>query len=330
MNVVTGAAGHIGNVLCRELLKKGEKVRAVVLPGEDTRSLDGLDVEKVEGDILDKNFLKTLCKDVNHVYHLAAIVSITRKMKSMMEKVNVEGTRNIIEVCKECNVQRLIYTSSIHAFIEPPKGTLIDEAGEINPQKTVGDYAKTKAQATLEVLKAAKNGLDAVIVCPSGVMGPFDYRPSEMGQLFIDFAERRLKAYVEGAYDFVDVRDIAHGHILAAEKGNSGEIYIMSGELISITDILHYLEEITGVKAPWFKLQYWFAWWTEPLAQIYYTLAKQRPLFTRYSLYTLTSNANVNDRKAREELGYTSRPLEQSIKDTVMWLTDQGMLIIHT
>ena len=190
----------------------------------------------------------------------------------------------------------------------------------------LGDYAKSKAQATLEVLKGVAQGLDAVIVCPTGVIGPYDYKVSEMGQLIIDFIQRKLHAYVDGAYDFVDVRDVAMGIILACEKGRSGESYILSGAQITVRDLLLMLEEMTGVKAPSLKIPAWLVRTVGSIAPLYYRLTKTKPLFTAYSVDVLSSNSLISSEKAHRELGYSTRSIRESVEDAIRWFRENGKL----
>jgi len=190
----------------------------------------------------------------------------------------------------------------------------------------LGEYAKCKAQATLEVLKGVEQGLNAVVVCPTGVIGPYDYKISEMGQLIINASKGKLRAYIEGAYDFVDVRDIATGLILASEKGRSGESYILSGERITISDLLLILEEITGVKAPSFKVPAWLARTLGTITTPYYRLTKTKPLFTAYSVDVLESNSQISSEKAHYELGYSSRYIRESVADAVSWFKENSKL----
>jgi len=326
MVVVTGATGHIGNILVRELLSRGENVRVVIPPFENTASLDGLKVEMVEGDVCQINSLIQAFKGSDIVYHLAGIISILPGKSELLHQVNVIGTRNVVETCLKTGVRRLVYTSSIHAVKEPPHGTVIDETCPYDPDSVLGDYAKCKAQATLEVLKGVEQGLDAVIVCPTGVIGPYDYKISEMGQLIINFAKGDLKAYIDGAYDFADVRDVATGLILACEKGHKGESYILSGEQINVRDLLLMLEEITGMKAPSFKVPFWLARTVGKVASLYYRLTKIKPLFTAYSVDVLASNCLISSEKARRELGYSTRSTRESIVDAVSWFRENGKL----
>ena len=326
MVVVTGARGHIGNVLVRELLSRGEKVRVVIPPSKGAASLDGLKIEMFEGDVCKIESLIPAFKGSDIVYHLAGIISILPGKSELLHQVNVVGTRNVIEACLKTGVRRLVYTSSIQAIAEPPHGIAIDKTLSFDPGKAIGEYDRSKTQATLEVLKAVKQGLDAIIVCPTGVIGPYDFKPSEMGQLFIDFAKKKLKAYIDGAYDFVDVRDVATGHILACEKGGAGENYILSGERITITELMLMMEEITGVRPPRFKMPVWLAKIITTFAPLYYSRTNTKPRFTKYAIRTLTSNSTISQGKSCHELGYSPRPIRESIADAIQWFKEKGRL----
>jgi dihydroflavonol-4-reductase len=317
--LVTGATGHIGNVLVRQLIEKGQNVRVIIPPFEDDLPLHGLDVERVPGDVCRSDSLLQAFKGVDTVYHLAGMISISSGRDKLLHRVNVEGTMNVVNSCIQGGVNRLVYTSSVHALNEPPQGIAIDEKCPFDPDTVLGTYAKCKARASLEVEKAARRGLDAVIVCPTGVIGPYDFRISEMGQLILDFIRRRLKAYMDGAYDFADVRDVARGIRLAGKKGRRGETYILSGEQVTVPQLMKLLEEISGVKAPSFKVPALLARTAGMVAPLYYRLVKSKPLFTTYSVDVLASNSLVTSEKARVELGYTSRPTRESIADAVNW-----------
>jgi len=320
MNLITGAAGHLGNVLVRELLLKNEKVRALILPGEDTSSLEGLDVEMMEGDILNKKDINRACEGVDFVYHMAALVAITQDKEHLLRRVNVEGTRNVIEAVLNNGVKRMIYTSSIHALERPPEGVTINEQLHFDPQNPSGAYDRTKAEASLAVLDAIKNqGLDAVIVCPTGVIGPFDFKRSEMGEVILSWMKRKPSISMQGRFDFVDVRDVAKGHILAKEKGISGETYLISGEHVEISSVRQWVQSVVGIKTHEIKFSAPIAYLVAPLAEIYYRITKTRPKFTRYSVETLQSNSKISSAKAQKELGYQHRNFMETIKDTVQW-----------
>ncbi|HZX21832.1 MAG TPA: NAD-dependent epimerase/dehydratase family protein, partial [Clostridia bacterium] len=234
----------------------------------------------------------------------------------LLHEVNVEGTKNVMEACIQSKIKRLVYVSSIHAFEEPPFGTPITETKDFNPSKVIGQYAKSKAAATNAVFKGVERGLDAVIVHPTGIIGPYEYRLSNTGQLIYDFLHKKLFAYIDGSYDFVDIRDVAKGIILACEKGRMGENYILSGEQVTVRGILKILEDETGIKTPNIKIPIWLAKLTSPLSELYYKIKKQQSLYTSYSIATLLSNSITTHEKAAKELGYTARSIKESIRDT--------------
>ncbi|MEA2022004.1 MAG: SDR family oxidoreductase [Candidatus Caldatribacteriota bacterium] len=326
MIVITGATGHLGNVLVRKLVNMNKKVRALILPGEDIASLKGLEVEKVEGDVCLPDSLRKAFEGAEIVYHCAGIISILPGKQKQLYQVNVLGTRNVINVCLETKVKRLVYTSSIHALSEPEPGIVFDESRKFNPENVLGEYSKSKALGTLEVIKGIEQGLDAVILCPSGIIGPHDYRISEMGKLIVDFFKGKVKAYVGGSYDFVDVRDVAEGLISACKKGKGGECYILSGQQISVNKIFKYLEKMSGVKAPAVKVPHRIARVFGLFNVLYCKLIKSMPLFTPFSIDVLASNSLVSCRKAQDELGYSSRPVYESIKDAIRWFKEEGII----
>jgi dihydroflavonol-4-reductase len=327
MILVTGAAGHLGNVLVRELIKIGNKVRALILPGEDRSALNGLNVECVEGNILHKESLDNAFSGVDEVYHLAGLISIIPGEEDMLRKVNVEGTRNVIEAAQKSRVQKLIYTSSIHALSRPPAGMTIDESLPFDINNPAGAYDRTKAEATLAVKAAVKDGLDSVIVCPTGVIGPYDYRGSEMGGMMLNWMLKKINFLIDGYFDFVDVRDVAQGHILAGKHGKRGETYILSGERIKLENMCNIVKEVRGVRSIIVRIPYWLAIFAANFTELYYRLTKTKPRFTRYSLETVVSNSLISSKKARYELGYRPRSIKETIKDTVDWWLENQSLI---
>jgi dihydroflavonol-4-reductase len=330
MIVVTGATGHIGNVLVRELIASGQTVRALVMPNDDCRPLSNLKVDIGRGDVTDLKSLESVFSGADIVFHLAGIVTIMPGMKKVLERVNVGGVSNVAEACRACGVRRLVYTSSVHAIAEPPHGTVIDETQPFDADRVLGDYARSKARATLLLLEEVRKGkLDAVICCPTGVIGPWDYSISNIGQLILDFASGHLKSYVRGAYDFVDVRDVANGLILAAEKGQTGQHYILSGAQVQVPGLMKELERNIGRPAPTYEIPSALARAAGVLASVYYRLVRRRPVFTAYSIDVLRSNSQVSSARARQELGFTTRPWQESIRDHVEWFRTEGMLPVR-
>ncbi|NCB30908.1 MAG: NAD-dependent epimerase/dehydratase family protein, partial [Clostridia bacterium] len=316
--LVTGAAGHLGNTIVAALLRLGEQVRALIMPNQNIPpTLRGAKI--YTGNICDKAtlapFFQTQPGDTASVIHCAGIVSIASKFQRIVYDVNVNGTRNILACCKEYAVHKLVHVSSVHAIPELPHGQTMEEIDHFDPDKVVGQYAKTKAEATQLVLDAAQKGLNASVVHPSGICGPNDYGRGHMTQLFKDYYRGALLAAVKGGYDFCDVRDVAQGILACAEHGRAGQCYILSGGFYAVPQLLQYFQEVTGKKPVKTELPIWFAKLTAPLSEAYYRLLKQPPLYTPYSLYTLTSNASFSNETAMRELGYSVRPMRETVLD---------------
>ncbi|ABV32882.1 NAD-dependent epimerase/dehydratase family protein [Pseudothermotoga lettingae] len=325
MILVTGSTGHLGNVLVRFLVARGYSVKAMVAPFEDTKPIENLPLQIVQGDIRDHDFVVNSSKDVEAVFHLAATISILGKKKTVYD-VNVNGTKNVISACIKNKIGKLVYVSSIHAFSDQKPGSLIDESIPIDPKKVKGDYAKSKAMATLEVLKASKEAIDTVVICPTGIIGPYDWRISEMGKLLILYSKGLLKVGVDGSFDFVDVRDVANVLISAYEKNEWGEIFIASGHHTTVRALIQMLEKIRKKRSVNVFLSKYIAYPISLLTALYYFAAKKRPLLTPYSVYTLSRNYIYSNKKASEKLGYNPRNLQESLKDAIQWFEDNGYL----
>ncbi|MDW7739538.1 MAG: NAD-dependent epimerase/dehydratase family protein [Bacillota bacterium] len=319
MILITGATGHLGNVLVRELINSGEKVRVFVLPGEPLKALEGMLVEVVVGNILDCNALKQAMQGIDQVYHLAGVIAIRPGMEEMMQQVNVEGARNVAEVALECGVKRLVHVSSVHAFRREPHGITIDEKTPLAIDSPNGSYDRTKAEGTMAVLDAVQKGLNAVIVCPTGIIGSHDYADSEMGRALLSFADRRVNLLIDGAFDFVDVHDVARGLILACAKGRCGEIYILSGQQETIESLHDMTRKAQGEKAYKVKVPVKLAIVAVSIIQYFTQWLKIRSHYTVYSLQTVIDNSVFSSQKAWNELGYRPRPLSEAIADFLVW-----------
>ncbi len=207
------------------------------------------------------------------------------------------------------------------AYKESKGGTIIDETLPFDPYNRMGEYNRTKAHASLAVLEAVRQkGLDAVIVCPTGIMGPYDFKVSNMGSMFIDFCTGKQKIIMDGAFDFVDARDAAIGHILAAQKGVKGQSYILSGQRVTTGELMQMLKDLTGIPLPRYKLPVWVAYPVAMLTPIYYRITGHKPVFTIYTLRTLRSNSYISHKKATDQLGYSPRPVRQTIRESIDWL----------
>lgn len=327
--ILTGLGGHVGNNIARMLLSHGHQVRGLALESEDVTMLYGTGLSVVRGDVRRIETMEPLFYGVSDdteviFIHTAGLINIGSHHLKQVEEVNVGGTRNVIDLCRRHHVRKLVYISSVHAIPEQPQGVTMTEVADFSPDSVEGAYAKTKAEATQLVLDAARDGLDAVVVHPSGIIGPDDYGKGHMTQMIESYLNGSLTACVEGGYDFVDVRDVAEGTLEAAKNGRPGECYILSGRYVSVRDLLDRLHEITGHRRISTVLPMWFARLTAPLAELFYRLRGEAPLYTRYSLFTLTSNSKFSSAKARRDLGYHVRDLNTTLRDTVLSLVRQG------
>jgi len=322
---VTGASGHIGANLVRLLLDSGRRVR--VLVHRDTAALEGLDVERVPGDVLDPSSLRTAFDGVEVVYHLAAIITLKPRRDARAQEVNVEGTRNVVAACETQGVRRLIHFCSIHAFSPDPKDGVIDETRLISQDSHAAPYDRSKADGDRVVQAAVARGLDAVVLHPTGVLGPHDYKPSAMGRVLLDLCRRRLPAAVQGGFNWVDARDVCLGAMAAERTGRRGERYLLAGHYLSVPDLVRMVTEIAGVKPPLLgTMPMALARLGIPFAAVAGRLTGSEPRFTGPSLQALRQHQRISHAKAARELGYAPRPLRQTVEDSIQWFRESGRL----
>ena len=316
--IITGANGHLGGTIVRMLNGRPVQVRGLVFG--DKKKQDTGSIHYYSGDVREPETLRPLfegCEDMETiVIHTAGIIDISNHVSPELYDVNVNGTKNILALCREYLVKRLVYVSSVHAIPEQKRGNVTGEIRDFSPDAVVGGYAKTKAEATREVLRAAQEGLDAVVVHPSGILGPYDRSGNHLVQMVAEYLHGTLPACVKGGYDFVDVRDVAEGCLLAAEKGRKGECYILSDRYCEIREVLEIAGDVSGKKKlP--VLPLWMAKMAAPFIQLHARRKKRRPLYTAYSLPVLGTGEGFSHKKATEELGYHPRDLKVTIRDMV-------------
>jgi dihydroflavonol-4-reductase len=320
---VTGANGHVGANLCRTLLAEGHQVKTLVHEHQD--ALNGLDIELIHGSVNDPDALRKLFKGVEVVFHLAALISIDGQ-KDKLLKVNYEGTKNLISIIRENGVRRLIHFSSIHSLKHFPYNEPMDET---RPLMTDGPtwYEITKARAEKMVLDATNSGLDAIVINPTAIVGPNDFKPSLVGTVLIRLYKNSLPALVPGGYNWVDVRDVVQGAIAAMEYGRKGERYILGGKWVSVRDLAVIVEQVTNKKVNKFMISTGIARIGVPFIKGYAKVMGQEPLYTNESLSTLREvNTKISCLKAETELGYKPRSLEITIRDTMDWFRENGFL----
>lgn len=310
--IITGANGHLGSTIIRYLSRGDCLVRGLLLPSENHEDFGN--VTYYEGDITDLESMDAIFSGTGGseviVIHTAGLVSIEDKITLDLYDVNVNGTKNVISMCRKYRAKRMLYVSSVHAIAEGD-GFSIDSVK--------GGYATTKAVASQAVLDAVSKGLDAVIVLPSGIIGPFDNGRNHLVQLVKRFMEKKLPVITTGGYDMVDVRDVAKGCIAAADRGRNGESYILSNQYITIPDLIELSGELSGTRVPCsIPLSYIKAF--APLFEWIGRITHTRPLFTRYSLSVLEEDIRFSHEKATRELGYHPMDIKDSLRDTIDYL----------
>jgi dihydroflavonol-4-reductase len=320
MQLVTGATGHLGNVLVRQLLARGEKIRALVRTGKLPLAIRDLEIEQIPGDLLDPGSLDRAMQGVDVVYHLAARISLTPGQDPETESVNLDGTRNMLAAAARARVRRFIYASSIYA-LRPPMAGMVDESLPFDPAAARGAYDRSKAAASLSVLQAVEQGMDAVLVCPTAITGPFDFQRSETGRGILYNIQPGIKFTVDGAYDFVDVRDAARGFIQAAARGRRGEAYILGGDRMTVREVAMVIWQATGGWHVGVHLPDCIA----DLAAEFLPFFSDDPIVTSYSLAAIRSNSVISHAKATSELDFQPRPARQAILDAVHWWQEQRL-----
>lgn len=323
--LVTGASGHIGGVLVRALLERGRAVRALV--HSDKAALEGLegDLELVPGDVLDRAAMDRACAGVETVFHLAALISIVGDPDGSVAAVNVQGPRNVAEAALAAGVRKMVHVSSVHAFDINSADEQITEA---SARVVAGApaYDRSKDAGEEQVREVISQGLDAVIVNPGGVLGPFDFVPSRMGTFFLQLAGGSLPGLVPGGFSWVDVRDVVASILAAEERGRCGENYLLTGPWCSIADVAGHAEAVTGVRAPGFTVPLWLAMLAAPGMTLWAKLTGAEPLYTREALHAVTACRNISWQKAADELGHSPRPLESTIRDVYRCFGERGLV----
>jgi dihydroflavonol-4-reductase len=326
--LVTGATGFVGSAVARKLLKRGESVRIMAREQSDKSNLDGLDVEIVTGDLTDKATLKSACQGCNRLYHIAADYRLWTLHPAEMLKANVEGSRHIILAAAEAGVTRMVYCSSVAVLgidQEPPYGT---EDTPVTYANMIGPYKQSKFLAEKEVLKIIKKqSLDVVIVNPSTPIGPRDIKPTPTGRMILEAASGKMPAYVDTGLNIAHVDDVAEGHLLAMDKGVTGERYVLGGENMTLREILTDIANIVGREPPKFRIPHNAILPFAALAEGWARLTRgKEPFATLDGIKMAKKKMFFSSQKARKELGYSPRPAHEALTDAVDWFREKKYL----
>lgn len=319
---VTGASGHLGASLVRALMEREWHVRALV--HHDSRALEGLDAERVYGDVLDIASLKQAFHGADVVFHLAGRISIVTWDRDEVNAVNITGVQNVADACMATGVRRLVHTSSFHAHQQQPLDVALDESRPLLGAGTYPPYNHSKAEGERIVRTAIAGGLDAAIINPTGMLGPYDFRPSHFGATILSVGQGRLPALVNAGLNWADTRDVAEGLIRACEHARPGSKYILGGHWATLEGIARQVARVSGARPPRIIMPMWVAEASAPVATLLDRVRGRRPLFTSIAMDELRGNPSISHAKASRELGYEPRPLEQTIADTVDWFRSHG------
>jgi dihydroflavonol-4-reductase len=315
MVLVTGASGFLGWHVARLLSESGKRVKALIRPASKVRELD---VETATGDLRDPASLEGAVSGCKEVFHVAADYRLWSRYPHELYDSNVEGTRNLLAAARKAGVERFVYTSTV-GCIGIPSGGIGDEAQPVGIEEMSGDYKRSKFLAERAALEFAREGFPVVIVNPTAPIGDHDFKPTPTGRIVLDFVRGEMPAYIDTGLNLVDARDVARGHLLAAERGKVGERYILGCENLTLQQILERLATITGKKAPAVQLPYAVAYAAGLFTTGWAAISGQTPRVPMEAVRMAKKKMFVTHEKAARELGYRPGPVDEALRRAVDW-----------
>ncbi len=323
MILVTGATGFVGNHVARFLARRGERLRVLVRESSDRATLEGLEAEPCVGDLLDESSLRRAVRGCSAVFHVAAEYKLWSADPAHVYTVNVDGTRNMLEAARHASIERFVYTSSVGTIAPARDGTPVTEKSPSGLHDMTGEYKRSKYLAE-QLARRAANSLDIVIVNPTAPVGERDFKPTPTGKIVLDFLEGRMPAYLDTGLNLVDVRDVARGHWLAAQRGRVGERYPLGAENMSLRRILETLAEISGRDAPQVRLPYLFAWMAGATCSLWSGISGKPPAIPIDGVRMARRSMYADCDKARRELGFNPSPVRDALLRAVKWFEEQA------
>ncbi|MFM6925347.1 MAG: NAD-dependent epimerase/dehydratase family protein [Ferruginibacter sp.] len=322
---LTGATGHVGAALLQELTKRNIRVKALIR-GTDTRTCTGLSVEIIKGDILDTDALARLMQDCDAVIHGAAVISVNGDVAGLMQQTNVNGTQRVVDTALKAGIKRFIHISSIHAFKQQPEIDILDETAAPADEKSY-PYGRSKYASQQIALSANNKGMEVLVISPTSIIGPYDYKPSLMGKAIIDLYKGRLPFIFDGGFNYCDGRDVAGAIVNALSMGKPGEVYLTGGEWHSLKELTQVLSKVSSKKVQPVALSLFAGKLGLPFVKLLAAVTRKEPLYTNEVLDALfKDNRNISSNKAKAALNYCSRPFEETIHDTFHWFKNNGYL----
>jgi dihydroflavonol-4-reductase len=316
--LVTGAAGFLGSHITRQLVARGEDVRVLLRPSSQNRAIADLPLEYVTGDLRDAGSLDRAMKGVRRVFHAAADYRLWAKRSREIYDSNVGGTKNILAAAKQAGVEQFIYTSTV-ATIAVDRPALPNESTDAKLEEMVGHYKRSKWMAEREALNAAKDGLPVIVAMPTTPVGPWDWKPTPTGKIILDFLNGKMPGYVETGLNFVGVEECAAGHLLAADKGKTGERYLLGGENLTLKQMLDTLAKITGLPAPSLKIPHGLALGVAYASTVFSRMVGRAPGITIEGVKIAQHMMFVDCNRAQRELGFKAGPVSAALERAVRW-----------
>ena len=325
--LVTGGTGFVGSAVVRRLLDAGETVRVLTRPNADRGNLEGLAVEVVEGDLLDRASLCAALSGCDALFHIAADYRLWVPDPGTLYRTNVEATKTLMQAAGEAGIQRIVYTSSVAVLATARGGQPSDETTPVHVDDMIGHYKRSKYLAE-EAVRAmvAEDGLPAVIVNPSMPVGPRDIKPTPTGRMIVEAASGRMPAFVDTGLNTVHVDDVAEGHLLAFEKGTIGERYVLGGQNVTLGEILATIAELQGRPPPRVRLPHAMIMPIAHAAEAMARVSGREPFVTVDGARMARKTMFYSSAKAERELGYRSRPLQDALRDALDWFAARGYL----
>jgi dihydroflavonol-4-reductase len=326
ITLVTGATGFLGSHVARQLVARGEdnQVRVLVRPSSDLRALAGLPAERVTGDLRDPASLDRALAGVERVFHVAADYRLWARDPNEIYESNVTGTRNLLAAARRAGVQRIVYTSTVATIAVPSAGATPGESTQAQLSEMIGDYKRSKFLAEQEVLKAASEGLPVVIVNPTTPVGPGDWKPTPTGKIVVDFLNGRMPGYVDTGLNFVAVEDAAAGHLLAAERGEVGQRYLLGSENLTLRELLQGLAQVSGRPAPRMRVPHALAYAAACADSLASFLTGREPQIPMDGVRIARHKMFVDCSKAQRDLGFAPAPVAEALGRAVRWYEDNG------
>src|SRR5438128_1134306 len=322
--LVTGATGFVGWHIARLLTTRVNRVRVLVRPGSQLRSLEALNVDCVYGDLRDASSLSKALEGVRQVFHVAADYRLWAKDPDEIYESNVAGTRNLLEASRQAGVERFVYTSSVGTIAVPAGERLPDERTQARLDQMIGHYKRSKFMAEEEVMQAVANGFPAVVVNPTTPVGPGDWKPTPTGRIIVDFLNGRMPAYVDTGFNVVDVEEVARGHLLAAERGRIGERYILGDRNMTLKEFLDVVAAAASRPAPSMRLPYAVALAAGYTENLLCSVLGREPRIPLEGVRMAKHKMFVDCSRATRDLGFDPSGAEGAIGRAVRWYIDNG------